>query len=786
MRQFKFTKKNGERSYTFSHKQFELLWNAVKDRYAKENPYKRDIIISSKPRCTEFVAYLRKYDYINQILPFKQEGNEGQAIYNVVKDYNENKPEINLSIQFSNALEAYATYNHLKTEYSRSTYNDYLSAFYTSKVLGEDELTLKDLYIEPKAFFGYDPTMGVEQVKSLLQYVNDWIDNHHMYKTKRDMLLILGYAGQGKTSFCYRLLFNLIEEQKKETPIFFYRLRDIEEGRLQQLTLWSPWSTLKDLIRNRSYKLENPKQILDFSDKEFQESILILDGLDELGDIHTNNKNDLCLHLFNSMKDATSPSKLILTSRFEIDTNQLERKGIQTAKLMELSIEEQAEWLKRYNKSVNSSRQYILTEEQLQKFNETDFTRPLVSQPILLHILSILKLKNIEGFNAAKVYNLLFDSLIERYWANYQFEEVEHPKINKYRDKQKIRELLQLIGFTMMKKNSSVLNHNSLIEIFEQYGSVNVFEAKEFKQLLLAFYFKENTERNELDKYALEFLHKTFGEYFAAEYVYQKIINYSSDSFDESIRLLIALFSHTLLPEKTIDFIIDLIENSKKEITINSALRNASMSVMHMPVDEAINIVYGFMNFDFRVSRQLSLEGLSGKNYVQKIRQFLNSEFIKPIHFHKVNLQGLKLEGMNWNNITLKNSNLKGINLKRSNLSNANLTQIELGNANLRGADFSDSNLSDANLSGSILSMTQFNNCNLSNVNFNSAKFGMTFLTNADLRYAKFHNATSLTVAQLSKAKTLYKSEGLPNEIEKELRTNYEFLFENPDIITNG
>jgi tetratricopeptide (TPR) repeat protein len=105
-KKFPFSSENNQsRTYTLS--QFNILWEAVKERYAIENPYNKEIIVSNKPSQTTFLAYLRKFEEVNSVL-LEKKGLEGQSIGEAIKDLQDSCDLIKLSKRYAEALTIYA------------------------------------------------------------------------------------------------------------------------------------------------------------------------------------------------------------------------------------------------------------------------------------------------------------------------------------------------------------------------------------------------------------------------------------------------------------------------------------------------------------------------------------------------------------------------------------------------------------------------------------------------------------------------------------------------------
>ena len=611
--------------------------------------------------------------------------------------------------------------NHIHGEVEKNNlrpYYDYLASFFSNKILGEEALTLKDLYIEPKVK-GHGSNGTIE----LSDVITGWLrpnEDDPYYRKPQNIFpnfrVVFGFAGQGKTSFCYSLMYQLLFKKAPDQPVFFFRLRELEGEDLADFRR-KPYETIKRLLAPEK------KGACKVNEEVFKKSLLILDGLDELSEIQSVDKESICFKLaIETNEDINSPYRVLVTSRRELDSYALHRKNVVGWTIQELSLPEQLEWLNRYNNLVSSERHYSINKETLELFNSLYTTRPLVRQPIILFILAQLQIYNLDNFNSAKVYELLFDTILDRAWVNYP-EQIGHPHIQ---DKKQIRHLLQAIGLEMMRRDKSILNHQSLRSVFEKERyKANSLNSKEFRQLLLAFYFNENNQREDVEEYAIEFLHKTFGEYFAAEGIWRKINQVFLDDCS-SIEAILTTFSElfggeVFLPEKVIDYLIDIINFQKTE---NSAPVRKLVVAMDTWTDKLAN--YEFI-LPEENQKTVVLKALQNFYGYFSLRYRLQSA--APSHYKTKKWLAPVAE-----NIRLY---LVGTDLTNTDLSSLNLQSINISNSCLKGVNLMGTNLS----------------------------------------YANFTGTTELTFDRLAQAYSLVGSTGIPKKVEEELKEKCPYLF---------
>ena len=194
---------------------------------------------------------------------------------------------------------------------------DDLKKFFTNPLQqnSEKKETLKDLYIEPlfsihknnleelsendknQNFYLYSKTISINS------FFNDYFligKKHEAVSENYDMVFVLGQPGQGKTSFCYKLIYDYIQSNNDipKVPIIFQKIRDLVANDF----INTPFDTIHKY---------NPK--INFDEDEF---ILVLDGLDEAYMSGGITDNDL-RNLYDRLKKRSNRKiKIILTSRF--------------------------------------------------------------------------------------------------------------------------------------------------------------------------------------------------------------------------------------------------------------------------------------------------------------------------------------------------------------------------------------------------------------------------------------------------------------------------------------
>lgn len=693
-------------------------------------------------------------------------------------------------------------YSDLKNEFTAPMFND------------ETGMSLADTYVEPGFrvheyctansgksniwdwYKRYDRKGFVEHRSykdSIHRFIYSLIKNNNPIEDLRcpgaNVIFILGYPGQGKTSFCKKTMYDILSEQAAvDTRFYFVRFKDIKN--------------VADFI---NFPLEVIKEKIEedldtkLSKNEFDRSLLILDGLDELymrDNMSVDQIDEICKEL-----SWVAEQKIIITSRYGyIAVEKLKKREALILQLMEFDPDMQNRWLGNYKRFHPET---ALTEKLLRDYNSGsgfEHIKELIDQPILLYMFTTSGFAPDEtGTNRAKIYDNLFTSLIER-----KYEKSGQVELLKNIEKEDLREFIRDIALSIFHTGKDYINKSTLLKHDSTRRFIEKFEQKSvhhsLKGIMMAFYFSEVRKQKEDDflddrnDYAVEFLHKSLYEYMAAEKIWHEMNafrdhndrtrEYNINRIEDALGHIFTLFSKQLLSLEIVDYLTEIINNDnetdKEKLSERMShflppmlekdfLHEYKQKDCNYPFNSSLNTFYGFWvvlsnivgdkkiitdsersRFVFMLRSLLYLN--RGRIRLNLSNQDLSGADLRGVGLSGVDLRGTGLSGAVLSGTDLRKADLRGADFSRAALRQADLCQADLRGADLRQADLSGAkllgaNLIEANLIEANLSDANLSTTNLSETDLRGAKLGGADLSRADLR------GVDLRGAVLGKAK---------------------------------
>ncbi|MEM9884365.1 MAG: pentapeptide repeat-containing protein, partial [Bacteroidota bacterium] len=676
-------------------------------------------------------------DALSSTLPYRfthhlsKEWSGNEQFYEALKTWKDNPFfQATKKIQQQNAYKA-----KLLGNYARSAFDD-------------PRIALSEMYQKPffrihkrciveekeKKFYENDNASSLERQdeflkpkldKNIHEYLLSWICDKTpigLEAEQQHLTLLLGQPGQGKTSFCYYTIHQLLDQyQGKKEHVYFVKLKEITN--FEDL-IKEPIEVLSKFISKKLYE-ENKVMEVD----NWKDALLILDGLDELCMNKSLSKDQV--HNFlenlntNLQTDANYKWKAIVTSRYNyVNLNELSGSKFLILRLDELSLEQQKDWLSKYKKYYPDAKLDNTKLETINEGNEKQHQelKKLLNQPILLQIIAKANYDIDEKANRSKIYKSLFDSILERKWDDESIRKFK--RLTPY-----YRRFLRILALHIYQSEHEYDRRsdferantelNKIVDKIKEKSDNKSLSIQDLvKDLLVNFYFQEVSTESEDQKrieenenFAFEFLHKSLQEYLVAEHIWETIKSklflkdeedYIIDDARGMLQVIYPLFSTKFLSQEVLDYIREIAVNEEKDKVFLMKERLSSLFPKLLAVDffikdqfegnalfdAVLSVFHGFWTVysaTFEIKKLPSpLNDYDA--YKTALQEALNSSLsnlnsIKFAHFITL------LQRLHPLSLVLSHQDLSGAYLNGAYLRGADLRGAYLRGAYLRGAD---------------------------------------------------------------------------------------------------
>jgi GTPase SAR1 family protein len=480
----------------------------------------------------------------------------------------------------------------------RLEYYKNIKLFFTNKIqseVDESKETLKDLYIEPyfdiyknNYLYSDDEVYEFTPLRNDLT-IHNFIENYFLKGEKfpecresYNMLFILGQPGQGKTSFCYKLIYDYLDRAKDlpKTPIYFLKIREL---------------IAQDFVNNPFQSINNHlNENIDF---QSENCILVLDGLDEAfmsGGLNDHDLRNLYDRLNKTAQHAAN-LKIILTSRFnylKISDSCIDKSLV--IQLRVLSNEQIKTYCDKF-KAFYPKNAFLTKIDLILRDKKFKHIKELLQQAVLIYFIAISDIDIEENDSTSRIYDKIFSTLTKRSWDNKKQLDYVKPELrdNSKNFERYLREFIRSIAFEIYQSPHLYITLEHLQELdaskkfisrcFDESLTSDPDRIKEIsKYLLISFYFQES-KNNKTTETAIEFFHNSLWEYLTAEYIWEENKNLlmQLDQYQDIIvktKLDYFKFLDRVIGQKKFSNTVrlnleDIIINDKKEInkTISDA-----------------------------------------------------------------------------------------------------------------------------------------------------------------------------------------------------------------------
>lgn len=658
------------------------------------------------------------------------------------------------------------------------------------KVIGE-EFKIPEIYVSLKAQL---LDSNGEPKKYSVVDLENWV-REQLNKNQKNpqVMFIQAGPGRGKSVFC-KMFADWVRENLHPiwTPILI-RLRDIDtfEPNIE--------NTLRAAVR------ENFANRDDWLSDRNTRYLFILDGFDELRFEGRTAKGveDFLKQVGNYQQQPGCKHQFIVTGR-ESALHGIENRIPTNLDRVEIALMDeqiQAQWLEKWSRLFGEDKK-----EEFQKFLKADNcpkrVKELAREPLLLYLLGAmhrdneLNIQMFEGANDAQAKIVVYQKTLD--WVlTKQRPEKLNKELTEF-DTEDLRLILIEAGLCVAQSGREwtsikaieerLKNDKSAKKLLEE--AQNQLGENPLRNALAAFYLRP-AKASESTEGAVEFIHKSFGEFLCAQKIRESMKKWLVlDPTSRRKKFLIDdkhlsqqiydLLAYGVLKLEIVEYLINLIKSEEgfqyielferledfysswcQGEFLNGCVENFPLSQMQnfkgnniflglkeIDIYAGLNILiillklHCYAQTEYKLRDKINFHPCGQQNSsafdskrLLKIINYSNSvtedNFSKNVScfFSNANLEMANLEGSNLFGIQLEDANLFRANLEGANLDWANLLRANFGRANLSRASFLGANFTQAKLEG---------------VNLSSAILFRANFLNADLEMANLEKANFL------------------------------------------
>jgi hypothetical protein len=693
------------------------------------------------------------------------------------------------------------TFVDWRTEQERyQSLEDYLKKVIQSgpdeRVFGESSLTFRHLYVplEIERVDGQGKPISSRGIG-----IEEWVEEHLLDSTKKEILFIQGEAGRGKSVFC-RMFADRVRTSlyPSYTPILI-RLREIRH--LSQ----NFSDTLKNILQNQQF-VTSDNNWLTRKDTRF---LFFLDGFDELLLEGRGDSGGLKEFLQQVEQfQLGSHHRFIITGR-SLALQGMERlisqvKQLQRVELQPMSDPLKKEWFSRW--ATQFSQEEADAFQHFLRVCPRDVGDVLAREPLLLYLLGRMHreerlnaamFKGKEGIQAKVV---IYNEVVR--WVIEEQRNDENFRLVGLRSED-LRDALTEVAVCVMQSGNEVAKvsflearllakdeNNPMYSLLHKaHQDPPISEKKLLNNVLTTFYIKPAEGDREG---SVEFAHKSFGEFLFAERLAYALEDWSKKGKDRRSKWSLSdevmhreiydLLGYGSLSKEVVNYVMAMLKPTQ---TTLGRLENTQwcqlfdclqdfylrwwegefIDAVKLPKEKMLSLQehipprgepFGLRQVDVHTGLnvlillfELHRYGQSQEGLKQTLAFYPCGQPQEKAKFEANRLSRLIgysecIEARAFNRFVspfLSQANLSSAYLQRADIIGTNLSGADLRKADLSGADIIGANLSDTNLSGADLIGADLSGADLIGAN----------LSGADLSGANLHHLLQLDQAILCK-----------------------------------
>lgn len=520
-----------------------------------------------------------------------------------------------------------------------------------SSLVSEEALSQESVYIDAYIKHGEN-----EPEEKILDRIDQWSQED----ISGGVMLIHGEPGHGKTTLCRKAVYEFYRNRfgEKKTNVFWFRLNpaysDIidKDGELvlENAFCWGNIKSQREMIPLRENK------------EAYEKSIIFLDGYDELK-VQAQSINIRLRDFIDTVEAYAEEYQIhfVVTARTRSVEDELYELEIPILQFAPMTEKQQDAWIHARTKLQS----YEPAFEKLR--NSSKEMKEMLGIPILFRMVVEAKLEDTAS-GVVALYDKLFRVTMERRKMKSGSREDWHKKYEQ-------------LAYEIYCNDGT-------------FADVQKMDMPE--EFLYMFHLKGEGEKH------VEFLHRSFYQYFLAHFLYRKM---SEVEDEESAEAFLCCLAEWRIDSDVLNY-IQQIQKSKQKVT----------------QEECGQIIDTLEQTGTVIERALKASNGSGnaeKHPLLRCENVLTNALSICCMITSVEESGFIISLREKENIhtAMRRYDCCGIMLKNVNLSGANLGKAELIAANLSGANLSGANLHGADLLGVDLTGATLSEVNLQWVN---------------------------------------------------------------------
>lgn len=529
----------------------------------------------------------------------------------------------------------------------------------------------------------YIDAYSVEYPKTkILNTIDRWSS-----KDDYGVMLIHGEPGHGKTTLCRKAVYEYGMDRfcKDKTNVFWFRLNPaysdiIQDGELVLENAFC-WGNIKS--QRKMIPLEENKEA-------YRGSIIFLDGYDELKVQAKSRLRDF----IDTVEEYAEEYQIhfVITARMRSVEDELHGLKISTLQFAPMTKKQQMNWIHKRKELQEYEEKFVKLRGSSKEMEE------MLGIPILFRMVVREKLESTTAQNVVGLYDTLFEATMKRRKMESGSREGWHKEY-------------EHLSYKIYCND-------------ETFADVREMDMPE--EFLYMFHLKGEGKQH------VEFLHRSFYQYFLAHFLYQKM---SAIEDEESAAAFLCCLAERQIDYDVLNY-IQQIQKGKQQVTqdkceqiINTLEQTGTIigQALKAPNENGDAEKHSLVRCENVLINALTICCM--------IAEIARNVFTISLH-EKENIhtamRRYTCSGIWLNNVDLSGANLINADLSITNLNGANLTGTKLIGADLIGVDLTGANLTGTNLDGADL-----RDADLSRADLRKADLTGADLSRADLRWAK-------------------------------------------------